>query len=203
MAPHPTHRPDRLSIQRNECDRGDVSRPSDLNPRPESHSACAYSHCRARSSSHAIGKTLVAFLPATRVAPTSIGAGAGKITDWSIAGRIGEGQPVPRFGSVARSPLTGRGSDGRPVQFLDTSAVLRARSCAILPIREFVRARLAGLPGLARIAVQRVGAALAGAVLQVKQVFLSCAFHASKFALESHPCPTSAVSDPTPRVPTP
>ena len=201
MAPHPTHRPDRLT--RNECGRGDVSRSIAGNRATDSDSACA-PHCRERSSSHAIGKTLVAFLPATRVAPTSIGAGAGKIADWSIAGRIGEGQPVPRFGSVARSPLTGRGSDGRPVQFLDTSAVLRARNCAITPVSvKFVRARLAGLPGLARIAVQRVSAALAGAVLQVKQVFLSRAFHASKIALESHPCPTSAVSDPTPSVPTP
>lgn len=38
LHPHPTHRPDRLT--RNECGRGDVSRPSDLNPRSESHSAC-------------------------------------------------------------------------------------------------------------------------------------------------------------------
>jgi len=171
--------------------------------------------------SRAIDKTLVAETsPATRVAPASIGAGAGKIADWSIAGRIGEGQPVPRFGSVARSPLTGRGSDGRPVQFrdwcvvrrvvgglspfhprlvvggaanpvpshganerlgqfLDTCAVPAAAAFARLQVvAEFVRARLAGLPGLARIAVQRVGAALAGAVLQVKQVWLGRVLHA-------------------------
>lgn len=202
LHPHPTHRPDRLT--RNECGRGDVSQPKGPKPSHVKPRAGAHPHCRARSPFHAIGKTLVAFLPATRVAPTSIGACAGKIADWSIAGRIGEGQPAPRFGSVARSPLTGRGSDGRPVQFLDTSAVLRARSCAITPVSvKFVRARLAGLPGLARIAVQRVTAALAGAVLQVKQVFLSRAFHAFKIALGSHPCPTSGVSDPTPHVPRP
>jgi|GEM_PF-6556451 len=216
MAPHPTHRPDRLT--RNECGRGDVSRPSDLNPRSESHSACEPFKF-GRAPSRAIDETLVAETsPATRVAPTSIGAGAGKIADWSIAGRIGEGQPVPRFGGVVRSPATGLGSSAwsvtvwrvlsgalrfsacarafgfsgmNPVpshganerlgQFLDTSAVLRARSCAITPVSvKFVRARLAGLPGLARIAVQRVGAALAGAVLQKFKLFVVALSHGSE-----------------------
>lgn len=241
LHPHPTHRPDRLT--RNECGRGDVSRPSDLNPRSESHSACASFEPGSVSPSRAtVGPQAAETSPAAWVGLTNIGACAGKIADWSIAGRIGEGQPVPRFGSVARSPLTGRGSDGRPGQFLDwcalggvlrdatrarasrlcvlypvpshganerlgqfldTADVLRGTRAASLPVVKFVRARLAGLPGLARIAVQRVSAALAGAVLQVKQVFLSRAFHAFKIALESHPCPTSGVSDPTPHVPRP
>jgi hypothetical protein len=141
-----------------------------------------------------------------------------EIADWSIAHRIGEGQPVPRFGGVARSPHTGRGSDeGRfsftdwgalpralrglssarvrglcavsPVpshganarlgQFLDTSRIPSAAAFARLDVAiKFVRARLAGLPGLARIAVQRVRAARAGAVLQVKQVWLGRVLHA-------------------------
>lgn len=141
-----------------------------------------------------------------------------EIADWSIAHRIGEGQPVPRFGGVARSPHTGRGSDeGRfsftdwgalpralrvsasarvrglcvepPVpshganarlgQFLDTSRIPSAAFLARLDVAiKFVRVRLAGLPGLARIAVRRVGAARAGAVLQVKQVWLGRSFHA-------------------------
>lgn len=130
------------------------------------------------SPSRAIDKPAVAFLPATAGALASIGAGAGKIADWDLA-RIEGGQPVPRFGSVVRSPHTGRGSDGRPVQFLDTCAVPAAAAFARLQVvAEFVRARLAGLPGLARIAVQRVGAALAGAVRQEIKLFcLLCHVH--------------------------
>lgn len=40
--------------------------------------------------------------------------------DWSTAGRIEGGQSAPRFGSVARNPLTGLGSNAWPVQFLTT-----------------------------------------------------------------------------------
>lgn len=187
LHPHPTHRPDRLT--RNECGRGDVSRPIARNRATDSDSACA-PHCRERSSSHAIGKTLVAFLPATRVAPASIGACAGKIADWSIAGRIGEGQPVPRFGGVVRSPATGLGSSAWPVQFLDTADVLRARSCAITPVSvKFVRARLAGLPGLARVVAHRVGAALAGAVFKEKlKLVFRRVFHVLKHGVERREC---------------
>ena len=210
MAPHPTHRPDRLS-SKNECGRGDVSQP---NARDQGHvkprAGASSEFDRASLPLGAIDKPAVAFLPATAGDLTSIGAGAGKIADWSIAGRIGEGQPVPRFGSVARSPLTGRGSDGRPVQFsvwgvlssalryitraralgfyavapvpshganerlgqfLDTADVLRGARAASLPVVKFVRARLAGLPGLARIAVQR-GARIAVRVSE--QVQLLC-----------------------------
>lgn len=117
MAPHPTHRPDGLS-SKNECGRGDVSQPKGpkaTNVKPRA--GASFKFDRAPLPLGTIDKPAVAFLPATAGAPTSIGAGAGKIADWGLA-RIEGGQPVPRFGSVARSPLTGRGSDGRPVQFL-------------------------------------------------------------------------------------
>jgi hypothetical protein len=41
--------------------------------------------------------------------------------DWSTAGRIEGGQSAPRFGSAARNPLTGLGSNAWPVQFRDWS----------------------------------------------------------------------------------
>ncbi|MEP2182472.1 hypothetical protein [Roseibium sp.] len=123
-----------------------------------------------------IDETLVAeSSPATRVAPASIGAGAGKIADWSIAGRIGEGQPVPRFGSVARSPHTGRGSDGRPVQFLDTPRIPSAAFPARVDVgvefggRLAVRLRVAGTA----IRCDVLGAPPARGVFQVKQIFHS------------------------------
>lgn len=196
LHPHPTHRPDRLT--RNECGRGDVSQPNARTQRPIKPRAGASFPFGRVPPSRAIDKPAVAFLPATAGAPASIGAGAGKIADWSIAGRIGEGQPVPRFGSVARSPLTGRGSDGRPVQFrdwsvatsgvclpvpsrgsnerlgqfLDTCAVPAAAAFARLQVvAEFVRARLAGLPGLARVAAHRVARI---AVRVSEQVQLLC-----------------------------
>lgn len=201
MAPHPTHRPDGLS-SKNECGRGDVSQPKGpkaTNVKPRA--GASFKFDRAPLPLGTIDKPAVAFLPATAGAPTSIGAGAGKIADWSIAGRIGEGQPVPRFGSVARSPLTGRGSDGRPVQFLDTSAVLRARSCAITPVsvksvRPVAAVRIVG----ARIAVRcAVVEPVRAGLLEKLKLGFRRVLHALKHGVEHEQCGQQKLRNGSPR----
>lgn len=173
--------------------------------------------------------------PAAWVALASIGAGAGKITDWSIAGRIGEGQPVPRFGSVARSPLTGLGSSAWSVtlwgvlssalryitraralgfyavapvpshganerlgQFLDTADVLRGTRAASLPVVKFVRARLAGLPGLARVAAHRVARIAVRVSEQVQCVFEALS-HADEHGVRNEQCGQQKLRNGSPR----
>ncbi len=125
MVAHPTHRPDRLT--RNECGHGDVSQP---NARDRGHvkprAGASFEPGSVPPSRATVGPQAAESSPAAWVDLTSIGAGAGKITDWSIAGRIGEGQPVPRFGSVARSPLTGRGSDKGRFSFRGWAALFDA-----------------------------------------------------------------------------
>jgi len=160
-------------------------------------------HCRARTSSHAIGKTQAAETsPAAWVGLASIGACAGKIADWSIAGRIGEGQPVPRFGSVARSPLTGRGSDERPVQFLDTPRIPSAAFPARVDVgvefggRLAVRLRVAGTA----IRCDVLGAPPARGVLGKLKLVFRRVFHALNLASEGRACPTSNVSRATSKV---
>lgn len=142
------------------------------------------------SPSRAIDKPAVAFLPATAGDLASIGACAGKIADWSIAGRIGEGQPVPRFGSVARSPLTGRGSDGRP-------GLIR-NPLFVLPLRDNPRGEVSGEFG-GRLAVRLrvagtaircdvLGAPPARGVLGKLKLVFRRVFHALKHGVERREC---------------
>lgn len=141
LHPHPTHHPDRLS-SKNECGRGDVSKPGAGHHGHESVPACEpHSRTAARSLPRWNGIGFLHWLmsiarttndlPVVRALSCRCAWGVGasgilEIADWSIAHRIGEGQPVPRFGGVARSPHTGRGSDEGRFSFTDWGALTSA-----------------------------------------------------------------------------
>ncbi|MCD1645196.1 hypothetical protein [Aurantimonas coralicida] len=98
-------------------------------------------------------------------------------------------------------PVPSHGANERLGQFLDTSRIPSAAfparlDVAIKSVRPVAAVRIVG----ARIAVRcAVGAAHAGAVFKVKQVFLSCVFHASKHGVEHEQCGQQKLRNGSPR----